>query len=174
VDAISVADASQFVGGQATVRKRSCRPCDSGWSMPRTLNDPDDMQFGLRYEVDRDVVQRLALDNLWGAYHGAPVAVGNVLGVWVQEQQHVGQRNTPWPARDHLRQQSPRRTLSSALDFATDVPSSRVTKIRFALDQKSSTDLSPIPCLFRFSASSKAISTADRTHCRIALFFHVI
>jgi len=54
------------------------------WSTPGTLNDPYDMQFDLRYEVDRDVVRRLALEKLWEAYRGAPVAVGNVLGVLVQ------------------------------------------------------------------------------------------
>ncbi|WP_233620265.1 DUF2971 domain-containing protein [Burkholderia multivorans] len=42
------------------------------------------MQFDLRYEVDRDVVRRLALIKLWEAYRGAPVAVGNILGVLMQ------------------------------------------------------------------------------------------
>ncbi|MGF6739583.1 DUF2971 domain-containing protein [Paraburkholderia atlantica] len=54
------------------------------WSTPGTLNDPYDMQFDLRYEVDRDVVRRLTLNKLWEAYCGAPVAVGNVLGVLIQ------------------------------------------------------------------------------------------
>ncbi|REE17750.1 hypothetical protein B0G71_0715 [Paraburkholderia sp. BL27I4N3] len=54
------------------------------WSTPGTLNDPYDMQFDLRYEVDRDVVRRLALNKLWEAYCGAPVAVGNILGLLIQ------------------------------------------------------------------------------------------
>lgn len=42
------------------------------------------MQFDLRYEVDRDVVRRLTLNKLWEAYRGAPVAVGNLLGLLIQ------------------------------------------------------------------------------------------
>jgi hypothetical protein len=53
------------------------------WSTPGTLNDPYDMQFDLRYEVDQQAVRRLALEKLWEAYRGAPVAVGNILGVLI-------------------------------------------------------------------------------------------
>lgn len=53
------------------------------WSTPGTLNDPYDMQFDLRYEVDQQAVRRLALEKLWEAYRGAPVAVENIFGVLV-------------------------------------------------------------------------------------------
>jgi hypothetical protein len=54
------------------------------WSTPGTLNDPYDMQFDLRYDIDRNIVRRMALEKLWEAYRGAPVMVGNVLGVLMQ------------------------------------------------------------------------------------------
>lgn len=54
------------------------------WSTPGTLNDPYDMQFDLRYDIDRNIVRRMVLEKLWEAYRGAPVMVGNVLGVLMQ------------------------------------------------------------------------------------------
>jgi hypothetical protein len=38
------------------------------WSTPGTLNDPYDMQFDLRYDIDRNIVRRMALEKLWEAY----------------------------------------------------------------------------------------------------------
>lgn len=55
------------------------------WSTPRTLNDPFDVQFDLRVEVDRAVVRELALQKLWDDHYGPdPGPAGNPFGVLVR------------------------------------------------------------------------------------------
>jgi hypothetical protein len=55
------------------------------WSTPGTLNDPYDMQFDLRLEVDKDAVKTATLRNLWeGLHSNQPAAAGNQLGAIVE------------------------------------------------------------------------------------------
>lgn len=51
------------------------------WSTPRTFNDPFDVQFDLRIEVDRSEVRRLALQKMWDDHYGPdPQPPGNFHG----------------------------------------------------------------------------------------------
>jgi hypothetical protein len=40
------------------------------WSTPRTFNDPFDVQFDLRIDIDRREVRRLALEKMWADLYG--------------------------------------------------------------------------------------------------------
>lgn len=40
------------------------------WSTPRTFNDPFDVQFDLRIDIDRGEVRRLALQKMWDDLYG--------------------------------------------------------------------------------------------------------
>jgi hypothetical protein len=60
------------------------------WSTPRTLNDPYDLQFDLRTDIDREAVKSAALPKLWNAFYGdQPVPVGNRLGAVIREIREV-------------------------------------------------------------------------------------
>ena len=51
------------------------------WSTPRMFNDPFDVQFDLRIEVDKAEVRRLTLQKLWDDHYGpAPAPPGNPFG----------------------------------------------------------------------------------------------
>lgn len=55
------------------------------WSTPRMFNDPFDVQFDLRIEVDKVEVRRLALQKLWDDHYGpAPAPPGNPFGHMIQ------------------------------------------------------------------------------------------
>lgn len=65
------ADTARVVMENATLR----------WSTPRTLNDPWDVQFDLRVDVDRARFKDLALERLWDAHYGQePAPIGNDFG----------------------------------------------------------------------------------------------
>lgn len=52
------------------------------WSTPRTFNDPFDVQFDLRIDIDRDEVRRLALQKMWDDLYGPePEPAANLVGV---------------------------------------------------------------------------------------------
>ncbi len=65
------------------------------WSTSSALNDPYDMQFDLRYEINKDVVKSLTIEKLWQAYN-EPVPVGNVLGEILRERN----KDSPKMSRD--------------------------------------------------------------------------
>ena len=55
------------------------------WSTPGTLNDPYDVQFDLRIDVDFEKVKPVALQKLWNAFYGdAPAPVGNKFGLAIR------------------------------------------------------------------------------------------
>jgi hypothetical protein len=63
--------------GRIVLENRTLR-----WSTPGTLNDPYDMQFDLRVEIDREAVKASALQKLWERHYGNQVPpAGNDLGV---------------------------------------------------------------------------------------------
>ena len=65
--------------GRIVVEHRTLR-----WSTPGTLNDPYDMQFDLRIEVNQEAVREAALEKLWDGHYGQEqVPAGNILGVLV-------------------------------------------------------------------------------------------
>jgi hypothetical protein len=48
------------------------------------LNDPYDMQFDLRVDIDKEAVKTPALGKLWEGHYGKqPVPAGNQLGALV-------------------------------------------------------------------------------------------
>ena len=52
------------------------------WSTPRTFNDPFDVQFDLRIDVDRAEVRKRALQKRWDDLYGPePGPAGNLVGV---------------------------------------------------------------------------------------------
>jgi hypothetical protein len=56
------------------------------WSTPSTLNDPYDVQFDLRLELDQSKVRRLALPKLWAAYYDpAPPQSGSDWGELIRQ-----------------------------------------------------------------------------------------
>jgi hypothetical protein len=62
--------------GHIVLQNRTLR-----WSTPGTLNDPYDMQFGLRIEMDAIEVKARALGKLWEQLYGeAPAPAGNQFG----------------------------------------------------------------------------------------------
>jgi hypothetical protein len=65
--------------GRAVLTNRTLR-----WSTPGTLNDPYDMQFDLRVDIDKEAVKTPALGKLWEGHYGKqPVPAGNQLGALV-------------------------------------------------------------------------------------------
>lgn len=51
------------------------------WSTPRTFNDPYDVQFDLRIDIDRAEVRRLTLQKMWDDQFGPdPEPAGNLFG----------------------------------------------------------------------------------------------
>jgi hypothetical protein len=62
--------------GRAVLTNRTLR-----WSTPGTLNDPYDMQFDLRVDIDKEAVKTPALGKLWEGHYGKqPAPAGNRLG----------------------------------------------------------------------------------------------
>ncbi|HEY1935264.1 MAG TPA: DUF2971 domain-containing protein [Acetobacteraceae bacterium] len=54
------------------------------WSVPKLLNDPYDIQFDLRTDIDRSAVKSAALEKLWNNHYGEyPATAKNELGVIV-------------------------------------------------------------------------------------------
>jgi hypothetical protein len=65
--------------GELILKNRTLR-----WSTPGTLNDPYDMQFDLRFEIDKDAVKAAAIEKLWTAFYGPdPLQIGNRLGATI-------------------------------------------------------------------------------------------
>lgn len=55
------------------------------WSTPRTFNDPFDVQFDLRIDIDRGEVRRLALQKMWDDLYGPePVPPANLIGAIIR------------------------------------------------------------------------------------------
>jgi hypothetical protein len=66
--------------GELILKNRTLR-----WSTPGTLNDPYDMQFDLRLDIDKDAVKATALGKLWTAFYGSePLQVGNRFGAAIK------------------------------------------------------------------------------------------
>ena len=66
--------------GELILKNRTLR-----WSTPGTLNDPYDLQFDLRLDIDKDAVKSIALGKLWAAFYGAaPIPAGNRLGAAIR------------------------------------------------------------------------------------------
>lgn len=66
--------------GQIVLANRKLR-----WSTPRTFNDPFDVQFDLRIDVDRAQVRRLALTKIWDDLYGPePTPPANLSGVLIR------------------------------------------------------------------------------------------
>jgi hypothetical protein len=51
--------------GRTVLKNRTLR-----WSTPATFNDIFDLQFDLRFDVDREAAKRIALAKLWDAHYG--------------------------------------------------------------------------------------------------------
>ena len=55
------------------------------WSTPETLNDPYDIQFDLRVDIDREVVRQRAIVKLWDNYNRSHGVIDtNSLGVLIE------------------------------------------------------------------------------------------
>ncbi|MBM1173487.1 DUF2971 domain-containing protein [Microvirga arabica] len=78
-----VANLYKYMGydlGHIVLENRTLR-----WSTPGTLNDPYDMQFGLRIEIDPADVKARALEKLWEQHYGeAALPAGNKLGSFIK------------------------------------------------------------------------------------------
>ena len=75
--------------GRVVLEKRTLR-----WSTPRTFNDPFDVQFDLRIDVDRAEVRRLTLQKMWDDLYGPePGPPANLVGVLMR---HMRGRMPAW------------------------------------------------------------------------------
>lgn len=70
----------------AVLRNRTLR-----WSTPRTFNDPFDVQFDLRIEIDPAEVRQLSLEKAWQDRFGPnPAPAGNALGLIMRSLRGIG------------------------------------------------------------------------------------
>ena len=66
--------------GELILKNRTLR-----WSTPGTLNDPYDMQFDLRLDLDKEAVKATALGKLWAAFYSSePVQAGTRFGAAIK------------------------------------------------------------------------------------------
>jgi hypothetical protein len=83
IDARAPASLYKYVSrhvGELILKNRTLR-----WSTPGTLNDPYDMQFDLRLDLDKEAVKATALGKLWAAFYSSePVQAGNRFGAAIK------------------------------------------------------------------------------------------
>jgi Ribosomal protein L7/L12 dimerisation domain len=134
------------------------------WSTPGTLNDPYDMQFDLKFDVDPEAVRKLALDRAWDALTGdKPAPVGNALGLLIR----LLRGRMPGLAREEFDDH-----LGDAIDKGLSAMQSSLPQLQ--KDFRTVMDHSKILCLTGSPDNMKLWNNYAEQHKGVALKFRSV